>query len=298
MISPGAAGLFNRVILESGSCTDPRSEVRADEANRDGPAFVRSLGCSDPAAVPACLRRLPASEIARTRPTRWGVGGPRSWGPVWGDPVVPLEPAAAFAGNRYRAVPAIVGTNQDEGRLFALSVGGQAAYQAQLREDFGGRAAAVLARYPTARYGSPRLAYAAVLTDSRFACPAATLRTLLAARIPAYGYEFADEHAPFSLPTLLTGPVGAFHASELAYVFGASWVLADAARFTPAQARLSERIMSAWGRFAHGEAPAPGWPASTGEDNPVLKLQPGTDTLSADFAERHGCGFWRDVPGR
>ncbi len=298
MISPGAAGLFRRVILQSGACTDPRSEVRADEADRAGPAFADSLGCDDPATVLACLRRLPAARIARARPTRWGIGGPRSWGPVWGDPVVPMEPSAAFASGRGGATPAIVGTNRDEGRLFAQAARNEPAYEAQLQADFGVRAGAVLARYPAARYDSPRLAYAAVITDSRFACPSQALRNLLARRTPAYGYEFADAQAPFRIPTVLTGSMGAYHASELAYVFDSSWVLANVAKFTPAQRALSERIMNAWGRFARGEAPSPTWPVSAGLDGPVLTLQPDGDVLSTRFAERHGCSFWRSMPGR
>jgi para-nitrobenzyl esterase len=296
MVSPGAKGLFVRAIMQSGSCTDRRSLARADEADRDGDAFARKLGCGDSDDVLACLRKLPAGKIARAPSPRRGVIGPGSWGPVWKDPVVPLNPAEAFATGRYNAVPVIIGTNRDEGRLFALtvlSVGNQKKYEAQLREDWGTRAPDVLAHYPAESYGgSPDLAYAAVLTDGRFACPAQELRGLLAKRSTVRGYEFADEDAPIVLPEFLLGaPMGAYHASELAYVFGSRWVLADVASFTPAQAQLSDRMMRAWGRFVRGEPFAEDWPAGDG----VLVFQPQGDATSTDFAQRHQCDFWQGV---
>ena len=92
--------------------------------------------------------------------------------------------------------------------------------------------------------------------------------------------------------------MGAYHASELAYVFDASWVLADAGRFTRAQAELSRRIMDAWGHFARGETPSPAWAAIGGGEAPVLELQPGGDKPSLSFSSRHDCGFWRNLPAR
>jgi para-nitrobenzyl esterase len=191
----------------------------------------------------------------------------------------------------------IDGTNRDEGRLFALTVlkvGSQEKYEAQLQKDFDAGAPDVLARYPVTRYGSPDLAYAAVLTDWRFACPAIELRRLLAKHSAVHGYEFADEDAPFVLPEfLISDPMGAYHASELAYVFGSSWVMADFASFTPAQVQLSDRMMRAWGSFARGEPFAQDWPSSTPDSDVVLVFQPGSDAISQDFAERHNCACWQ-----
>lgn len=292
MVSPGAQDLFQRAILQSGSCIDPVSLAPAAEADAAGIAFADNLDCSDPATALACLRQVPARTLARTASTRRGLVGPASWGPVWGDGVIPLRPADAFQQGKYVQIPTIVGSNRDEGRLFAITTRDQDTVEKRIREQYGAQAAEVLARYTPATQGSPRLAYAAVWTDARLACPADALRDALQARSPVYGYEFADERAPIRLPTMMQGgPMGAYHASELAYIFGTRWALADPAQFDAGQVALSRAMMTAWGRFAHGKAPADDWPAF-GEEGLVRSWAPGLTRNIADFAERHDCDFW------
>jgi para-nitrobenzyl esterase len=295
-VSPTAKGLFLRVILQSGSCTDRQSLASYGEAEQGGVAFSANLGCENVADVPGCLRRIPTSRIVRAPATRRGIAGPTSWGPVWGDVVVPLRPIEAFRTGRFHAVPAIIGSNLNEGRLFSLLVRSEGGYRARLQREFGGGAARVMARYPVDAYGSPGLAYAAVMTDSRFACPSEDLRRAWALHTPVYGYEFADPAPPFRLPRLLIGhSMGAYHASELAYVFGTPWALASPRRFTEAQRLLSNRIMSAWGRFARGDQPLPQWSLLTTAPPSVQQLLPGGDRAVVDFRDRHACEFWNGV---
>ncbi|WP_320203830.1 carboxylesterase/lipase family protein [Agrobacterium rosae] len=298
-ISPSAKGLFKRVILESGSCTDMQSLVSADEAEKGGIAFSTNLNCTDVTDVLDCLRRLPTSRVARAPATRRGIAGSKSWGPVWGDADFPHKPIEAFSAGRFNIVPAIIGSNLNEGRLFSLLIRSDASYRRHLQEDFGVSAARVMARYPVQAFGSPGLAYAAVMTDSRFACPSDDLRRAWASHASVFGYEFADPAPPFRLPRILTGyPVGAYHASELSYVFGTPWALADPMRFTTNQKVLSERIMSAWGRFARGDPPLPGWPITTKAAPNVLQLLPEGDHTVIDFRDRHACEFWKGIQTR
>jgi para-nitrobenzyl esterase len=292
MVSPGAAGLFHRVILQSGSCIDPVSLAAVADADAAGADFARAVDCPDADTALACLREVSARKLARTASTRRGLVGPASWGPVWGDGVVPLRPADAFERGRYLQVPAIVGTTRDEGRLFAIATRDQASFEARIGEQYGAQAPEILARYTKATQGSARLAYAAVWTDARLACPSDALRQALRARSEVYGYEFADDRAPIRLPSMMQGgPMGAYHSSELAYVFGTRWALADPANFDVAQRALSQAMMTAWGRFAHGQAPAAGWPAF-GDEGLVRSLAPGATRNVADFAQRHDCDFW------
>ncbi|WP_260153721.1 carboxylesterase family protein [Sphingomonas desiccabilis] len=223
---------------------------------------------------------------------RRGILGPESWGPVWGGSVIPHEPARAFADGRYQQVPAIVGTNSDEGRLFGLAIRSRADFAARVRADWGSDADAVLARYPAETRLEAQLAFAAILTDARFAHPADRMRRLLAGRSPVYGYRFDDAGAPFTIPhPWAPMPLRAYHAGELAYVFGTRWVLANPARFTPAQAALARRIRDAWGAFARGEA-MEDWPQFTRTSPIVRVFAPEGDRAETDFAERYGCDFW------
>lgn len=119
MTSPGSEGLFQRVIMQSGGCLEPSSLVSAEATARAGPEFARSLGCEDGPGQAACLKGLPAWRVQRAPSVREGLNGHGSWGPVHTDATVPENPAVAFHQGRFTRVPVIIGTNRDEGRLFA-----------------------------------------------------------------------------------------------------------------------------------------------------------------------------------
>ena len=190
MTSPASEGLFQRVILQSGTCVEPGSLWSADEAAGGGETFAASVGCEGPNAV-ACLRAAPAGRIARAASTRSGLNGPGSWGPIYGDATVPLAPPLAFVQGRFTKVPVIVGSNRDEGRLFAVKVRDTERYRAQTLWMYGDDGPGVLDRYPIGPEG-PGATMARSFTDQKFACPADALRRVLARHVPVWGYEFAD----------------------------------------------------------------------------------------------------------
>lgn len=291
MASPGSQGLFQRVILQSGPCLEPSSLNAAKDQAAPGLLFAAALGCQG-SHVAVCLRRTPAWRVARAASTRSGINGPGSWGPVYGDATVPVSPPEAFASGDFVQVPTIVGSNTDEGRLFAAEVKSLDRYEKEnhwLYGDAGGR---VLERYPVGPDG-PAVAIAASFTDSRFACPADALRRLLARHVAVHGYEFADRTAPFILPDWITGlDMGAYHASELAYVFGTSWLFADTGRWTPEQAALSGRMMSLWAGFGHDADFDARWPAVSDGGGPVVVFDPPRDHVDTTFHDRHQCAFW------
>ncbi len=110
-----------------------------------------------------------------------------------------------------------------------------------------------------------------------------------------WGYEFADRAAPFMLPDWIVGlDLGAYHASELAYVFGTRWVFADPKRFTPEQKVLSERMQRLWATFGRS-AFAAEWPRVEGA-GPVRVFKPEGDVMDDGFFERHHCDFWDGTP--
>ena len=304
MAAPGAAGLFGRAILESGACITPQTSLPAAAAEAGGTRMAQDLGCgAEPVAALDCLRRMPARDLVLALPRRPGVTGPNSWSPATGLDVLPLSPRAAFESGRSARVPVIDGTNRDEGRLFAYLRGyagdlwTPSSYEDAVEALFGPGSGAILAEYPAAGLGSPGRAYAAVLTDALFACPARSLDRLLARRMPVYAYEFDDPSAPFRLPGMpWSHDLRSYHTAEIAYVFGRPWVLADPAGFEPAQAALSARIQAHWGAFAAAGTPSatgqPPWPAFSARDGTVVRLAPGAAENVDDFAERHRCAFW------
>lgn len=292
MASPGSEGLFHRVILQSGPCLEPQSLHAAKDEAGAGVVFAERLGCggADPLA---CLRSQPAWRIARAPSPRRGINGPRSWGPVHSDATVPLSPPEAFASGAFVRVPVIVGTNADEGRLFATEVRTLERYRNQnvwMYGETAGRAA--LDRYPVGDEG-PAVAIARSFTDSRFACPSDALRRLLARHVPVHGYEFVDPDVPFLVPDWIMGlDMGAYHAGEVASVFGTSWLFTNTSRWSPPQRALSDRMMRFWAGFGHDAEFATDWPAVSEGGGPIKRFDPAGDRMGSDFHTRHQCDFW------
>ena len=305
LASPGARGLFEKAIIESGSCTSPDSAIAATAAESGGATMAADLGCNDPATAAACLRALPASALQHAKARRRGILGKDSWSAAFGPgDALPEAPRDAFAAGRWNVMPVIDGTNHDEARLFlAFSrfegrLWTHASYERIIRDFFLDQTPQVLAEYKPLADRSPGLAYAAVVTDATFACSAQTLDGLLAERAPVYAYVFDDPNAPYSLPKVpFTPPLKAYHSSELAYVLQTRWVLEDPAVFDPAQRALSDRMQAAWGSFAHTGVPVLDgvpWPSRAQGAAPVL-LSPAGDRPASDVATAHRCAFWRTL---
>lgn len=290
MASPEGGELFDRVILQSGSCLDRLSLTSADAAAAAGPAFAAEVGCGEAADVAACLRGLPAGKIARAASTRWGLAGPGSWGPVHGDADVPESPVEAFRSGRFARVPLLAGTNAWEGRLFVARIDGPERYGREMDLLFGDRRAEVEALYPPGPEGLP-VVIADAFTDYRFACPTDELRREVAEHAPVWAYEFADPDAPTVLPRFLTRvPLKSTHASELTYVFGTRWALGDPGRFSPDQRALSDRMMRLWAAFGHEGFEAE-W-ARFNDTGAVRVMTPDGDRMDAGFRARRHCDFW------
>jgi para-nitrobenzyl esterase len=301
MASPTALGLFARAIAESG-CIFPASTPQA--ADRQGAALARKLGCTKPATAAACLRAKPAAAILQAEPSA-GL----SWGPVAGGLTLPLDPVKAFETGRYLHVPLLQGSNHDEGRFFVGIefdlLGGHpltaSQYPKVVAAQFGATAAkAIIAHYPLRAFKSPDLAYAQVLTDAQFSCPA-LLTDTLAQRSGAYAYEFSDPHPPNDFGVKFSFPLGAAHSTELQYVFGKVPFLDTTPPFTPGQSALSAQMMGYWTRFAATGDPnggaAPHWPRFSGGRPQLQELRPGATApeSGATFAGAHRCAFWATI---
>ncbi|WP_406411350.1 carboxylesterase/lipase family protein [Streptomyces sp. NBC_01614] len=300
--SPTAKDLFHRAIQQSGSCAADGglTPLTLDAAERKGIDFATLVGCTDPTTATACLRTVPVTELIRPI----GTGASSLWSPNTGPRILPRPPHEAWAEGRVNAVPTLSGSTHDEYRYFtALYVdllgGGPltpASYAALIQLQHGNRAAAVLDTYPASAYPSPNLAYSAVGTDQRFACPARADSRLYGNRAPVYAYEFHDPQAPPFIPAPHT-PQGAFHASELAYLFPMDAV----PPLTPAQRRLSATMTAYWARFAAtGDPNSPGtepWPRYTADEDRIQVLTPDRVGPTTGFAADHHCAFWQPSPG-
>ena len=107
LASPGARGLFQRAIAESGTYDLTQQPLAAAESA--GKAFAAKAGCASNTA--SCLRSLPVSTILTSQ-------NPVSYTPDTDGAVLTQSITTALASGQFNHVPVIIGTNHDEYRLF------------------------------------------------------------------------------------------------------------------------------------------------------------------------------------
>ncbi|WP_285740217.1 carboxylesterase/lipase family protein [Kitasatospora phosalacinea] len=309
LASPQAGGLFDKAIIESGVC---ESLTQAEAVTRST-AYAKAVGCTEAATVVTCLRARSGSDLLAASNRLADSAGTLL--PTSGTPELPLAPSSALGSGRYNDVPLLIGVNRDEARSFALSfsTATEAQYQQAVRDEYGSRADAVLARYPFGSYPSPytgTYAIGDVWTDSGYmiglgGCPAQQLAQRFADRqARTYFYEFDDQDAPSGLSGVLPGfRAGAAHGSELPYIWAGLGSGGEplSKQFTAVQQRLATEMTGYWGAFvrtgspdAHAAAQS-GWPSY--RSGRLMSLRPGGSTAIAGAAYRsdHRCGFWNGI---
>ncbi|MFI6144392.1 carboxylesterase/lipase family protein [Streptomyces sp. NPDC051109] len=321
LTSPTAVGLFQRAVLQSGSCLmsfprgalgpgTPAYEPFAPEADVQaaGAEAARQLGCAAGGGdeVLACLRGQSTDRLATAQLMQ-------SFNrPAFGNALLPSAPDRALASGRFHHVPVVLGTNHDEMRMFggltlaAFPIRTEDDYRARLVDAFGADAPAVEARYPAAQHPTPALAWAALLTDRSFTCTTLAAGRAIAAHapgLPLYGYEFSDPDAPVltGLPANPDFPYGAAHGFEMPFLFSS---LPTERPLTDAQRALSDRMVDYWTSFARTGNPntsdAPLWPllhSSPPLPRSVQSLAPQPGGIHAvDAHSAHQCSFWDRLP--
>ncbi|MEU2516846.1 carboxylesterase/lipase family protein [Streptomyces syringium] len=298
LTSPLSRGLFARAITQSAPCGV--ASRPAAEAERTGTGFATGAGCLGTApAVVACLRSRSAADLLKVP-----VPGAAPWWPVSGTPVLPVPPGQAIAAGDHARVPVLTGNTLDEGTIGSVMVESAGVrlnavtYPLVLTALFGLDGPRIAARYPASRYGGDhRLAFGAAFGDYLVACPTRQAARWLAAATPGrvFGYEFADRTAPNLYGARPDFPLGAYHGSEIPYLFDYGPAGTDV--LDPAQKRLAASMTAAWARFAAGTDPAPGtWPPVTTGPYRPLSLAPDATAPRTDFETGHQCDFWATLP--
>ena len=296
MVSPGARGLFQKAIVQSGTFAMNQRPLATAEAS--GEKFAQSVGCADQSA--ACLRSVPVSDLV----ANFGVEIP---GVVDGS-VLTQPIGTALARGQFARVPVINGITHDEELLFVAGLGitvsqgtniplaGPAAdpanYQANIAQALGvtdARAAAIAAEYPLSAYPSPVVALSLLVSDASFACPALQVDRWTAARgVPTYAYQFNDDNAPVNILGFSLGL--ATHGAELSYLFDQP---NTPVTLNAAQQALAASMRTDWASFAGTGNPssrALPWPSFNGTR--VLSLVPLQSQVPTDVATAHRCSFW------
>ncbi|GGS60585.1 carboxylesterase family protein [Streptomyces griseoviridis] len=298
LAAPGAKGLFDRVILQSGGCNAP-ARTRTEAAD-SGDRFAAELHCPTGTGQLACLRaKSPADILAAQQKVSQNSS-------VYGTSVLPADPLALLKTGKLTNLPVVVGGNSDESQQ---SVFGQYDYRGNpltaaqvgdlIEQTYPEGADRVEAAYPVDEYWSPTVAWGTIQSDQR-ACRDQTLRDRLAADTRTYAYEFAEKDGPAFTSIWRLGtdyPFGATHVNELGYLWD---YLGTALPFSADQVRLSDQMISYWGSFTEDGNPnvrlAPAWPRYTPQGDLLQFQAPSAHRVTyAQIDDEHNCALWNDI---
>jgi para-nitrobenzyl esterase len=299
LASTGSAGLFDKAIIQSGAYALTQAPLAAAETA--GAAFANAVGCTDQTA--ACLRAVPVANLL-------AAGGAAGFTPNLDNKVLTQTVRSALTSGSFNQVPLLEGSNHDEWRLFVglteLATGvplSAAAYPAAiaatLRISLAQATGIATVLYPLAAYPSPSVALGAVGTDAIFACNSRVSVRLASGFVPTFGYEFNDPNAAQRFLPPLSFPTGAYHASEIQYLFETASPVPSPG-FSPDQQALADAMVGYWTTFAKSGDPngggRPAWDAYSTATDTLLSLAPAAIQPTTAFAGDHKCGVWAPTP--
>jgi para-nitrobenzyl esterase len=275
MASPLAKGLFQRAIGESGGLFSPMKTLA--DAEKEGEKLGRSLAPdstqkkSEKPEAPAqqdtlkALRAMKADELLKASDSETARTIVDGW-------VLPQGVAATFAQGKQNDVPLIVGYNADEGTTLApqgvnmkalMFIGG-------VHQRYGSQADALLKIYPAASDEQAVSSFYSAYRDQVFGWEMRTWARMATktGHQPAYMYYF--NRRP---PGPQSARLRAFHASEIAYVFGTFvWPFP----WEDTDKKLSDAMTTYWVNFAATGNPNGAsltrWPVYTAKDDQVLEF--------------------------
>ena len=323
VVSPASKGLVHRAIFQSGGYTPFASKATAQAR---GQKFAAAAGCTA-GDVAKCLRALPAAKIAALAGTA-SATSPLVGGPLLDGTILPRQLIDAFRSGQFNNVPMMMGTTADEGNFNAgiaqyfkpgRTALDEADYKGYAQRTYGGNAGpggslpaypkgtvdAVMTRYPVTKAGA-QMAWDSAHSDS-MACRGTYTAPAIAGHAPLYMYLFNDRTAQTYFPRMPGFQPLAYHTADIPYVFIGYHGGPDGVpiTLTPAQAKLSDRLVDAWSNFArsgnpNGASDTPSkmesWPRwkKDGAAYLVQDAKWATQT-HAEFIAARNCGFWNTI---
>ncbi|MFO0951196.1 MAG: carboxylesterase family protein [Isosphaeraceae bacterium] len=297
MAMPSAKGLFHRAIVQSGSMLhagDP------EDTTRLASAFLDELGLSKgqvsrlhelpverlTPAIFAAMRKVARPPGSDLRSMMRSMG----WMPTVDGKTLPAHPFDPSAPAVSAHVPMLIGTNLNE---FVHGVDNPDAYsltpeqlEERLKPRFGARTADVIAAYREDYPAAKPFDLLSVISTAAFRQAAVDQARRKAAQnaAPAYLYLFSWRTPQFE------GRPGAFHSSEIAFVFDNADRCVNLTGGRPEALELSRKISEAWVQFARtGDPNHPGlprWPAVSEGKTPTMILD--TPCILKDAPEGRG----------
>jgi para-nitrobenzyl esterase len=201
------------------------------------------------------------------------------------------QPRTLYQNSKTAKVPYLLGSNNDEARLFEISavpVTDQAGLTAAIQKNYGDAGTTIAGLYPLSEFdgGYPNpyeAAWTQIRSDAMLICNTFDSAVLSSGQgVAGYMYNFDISAAVF---------LGACHASELPYVFGTGTQLKPGSQELHAS-QLMERY---WTRFAATANPSGGtdltWPSFSASSNTRMQFTLQAPNVITDFHKAE-CTYW------
>ncbi len=304
LASPLSKGLFQKAILESGSCDTINT---MEEGFESAGKIAAAMGCPEEDQL-ECLLGKSSEEIA-------AVSGEfsmsldevllldrtqRTWLPHidgWAFKEVPID---SLRSGNYNQVPLMAGSTKDEFKLFFAAKPG---FRSKSKSGILKMVAQTLPEpllpvferlYPFDMYKKPADAYIDAKGDVFMGCNTFEAVEASARYQPTYYYRFDyDDHR-------LPGYLGAAHGAEIPFIFNGLDRPVFKSLYSRSHRRkarpMVETMMTYWANFAHhgqpGEAGSVSWPLYNNEERLRIYLDQPVTVAPADNVEK--CEFWKE----
>ncbi len=263
--SPLCKGLFARAIGESGAEFGALQTLAA--AEQAGERVAKSAGADSIAA----LRAKSADDVMKLR---------AGAGPVVDGYFLPKDVRAIYAEGKQNDVPLLIGSNNDEGTAFAAPNVRAEGFKNTAKSRFGDLADAYLKIYPAATDAEAAKSSAEAMRDQTFGWQMRTWARLQNQTGKSKVYLYYFSKVP---PGEFGAKLGAYHASEIAYVFD------NVNGATAVDKKLEDEMSSYWVNFAttgdpNGKA-LPKWPAFSAKAEQAMRLGETVEPIPAPHKE-------------
>jgi para-nitrobenzyl esterase len=301
MATPSAKGLFHRAICQSSTGHHTRSKAVAARATEH---FCKSVGLA-PNDI-AALQALPIDRLVEAVRPYEVFASPEGYGEIFqgsdllgevpfrataGDSVIPIRVMETISRGEAAKVDLIVGSNEDEFRLFYVADGGRppkALTERSIKthtERLGVTADELKSSYAVDGLLSDGDLHIALSSDLWFILPGRELAQVQSRFNPkTYRYNFSWKSPAFG------GLLGAAHGLDIPFVFDQLSEMSELTGNNPPSS-LAHAMHDAWIAFARtGD---PGWPAWSNDHRMVMRFDETSSVVEDPDGKR--ATVWKPV---
>ncbi len=249
MSSPLSQGLYKAAIAQSGAI--PFNLKTKEDASRFWMSTAGKQGIADGPGSLDALRSLSWEQLLRMTPSNDGMMPAKSTlellcidGYLFKD-----QPLDVWRAGKQMSVPLIVGSTSDEmGIIASEGPRSEGEYLKILQKYFGEHSESIIKRYPFDK-SLPGRAFATLIGDCIFSY-SSSLASFLHSKAGNKAYRYVFSYAG---KLLKSAGIGAFHSSDVLYMFG----VVDNAAFPPQERNMARLFSDYWTTFAKLGAPSP-----------------------------------------